>query len=64
MVDPGLSAQQNATNMLNNKYGPGNWKPGPGSEFSRIVKWLIRSGILGLVSSWLNTDNGHIVEEY
>ena len=41
-VDTNLSPQQNATNMLNNKYGVGNWKKGPGSEFSRIVKWIQR----------------------
>ena len=42
MYDPSLTPQQNATNMLNEKYGPGNWKTGPGSEFSKIVKWIFR----------------------
>ncbi len=46
MVNKDLSAQQNAKNLLNEKYGPGNWKKGPGTEFNQIVKWLIRSGIL------------------
>ena len=41
-VDPNLSPQQNATRMLNDKYGIGNWKKGPGSEFSQIVKWIQR----------------------
>ena len=43
MIDKSLSAQQNATNILNNKYGVGNWKTGPSSEFSKIIKWIIRS---------------------
>lgn len=46
MIDSNLSAQQNARNLLNEKYGPGNWGKGPNSEFNWIVKWLIRSGIL------------------
>ena len=42
-VDPDLSAQQNASKMLNEKYGAGNWKKGPGTEFNQIVKWITRS---------------------
>ena len=41
MIDKGLSAQQNAKNLLNEKYGPGNWGKGPNTEFNWIVKWLI-----------------------
>lgn len=29
--------------MLDNKYGSGGWKPGPGSEYNKIVKWITRS---------------------
>ena len=43
MVDFEKSPQQNAADMLNNKYGPGNWKEGPGSEFSKIKKWIART---------------------
>lgn len=43
MVNPSLSAQQNATNMMNSKYGIGKWKTGPGTEFNKIVKWIQRS---------------------
>jgi RHS repeat-associated protein len=42
MVDPNKSAQQNARDMLNNKYGPGKWGTGAGTEYSKLVKWIIR----------------------
>ena len=42
MVDRNLSAQQNARNILNHKYGSGAWKQGPGTEYNQIVKWIIR----------------------
>ena len=41
-IDPNLSAQQNAQNMMNDKYGIGNWKPGAKSEYNQIVKWIQR----------------------
>ncbi len=28
-----------AERLLDNKYGPGNYPTGPGSEFSKIKKW-------------------------
>ena len=46
MIDPSLSAKQNATNILNAKYGAGNWSKGAAKEFNQIVKWLTRN--LGL----------------
>ena len=46
MVDPTETAHQNATRILNDKYGIEGWKVGPRSEYNIIVKWLIRS--LGL----------------
>jgi len=42
MVDPNLTAQQNATRIMNNKYGSGNWN-NSNPEFSKIVKWIQRS---------------------
>lgn len=42
LIDPNKSAQQNAKNILDSKYGPGNWKKGSTSEFNRIVKWIHR----------------------
>ena len=42
MIDPNKSAQQNATEILNSKYGQGAWKTGPKSEFNQIVKWIQR----------------------
>ena len=42
MVDPNKSAQQNAFDILNNKYGKGNWKKGPTTEYNKIVKWITR----------------------
>ena len=41
-VDLGKSSQQNATDLLNNKYGSGNWGKGPRTEFNQIVKWIDR----------------------
>jgi hypothetical protein len=41
---PGETPQQAAKRMLDEKYGEDNWKKGPGSEFSKIVKYLQRSG--------------------
>jgi len=41
-VDLGKSAHENATELLNNKYGVGNWRKGPGSEYNIIVKWINR----------------------
>ena len=43
MVDPNLSAQENATNIMNEKWGIGNWKKGPKTEYNQIVKWITRS---------------------
>ena len=40
MIDPNLTPQQNATNILNNKYGQGNWKTGPKTEYNTIKKWM------------------------
>ena len=47
MVDNEKTAQENATDMLNDKYGIGNWKRGAGSEYSKIVKWIIRTVFYG-----------------
>ena len=59
MVDNGLSADENARRLLNNKYGKGNWNPGPGSEFNKIKKWLTRDlGLRSIIKSddYSNTD--------
>lgn len=37
------TAQKNATDLLNKKYGLNNWGKGPNSEFNKIVKWLQRA---------------------
>ena len=42
MVNPNLSAQENARRILNNKFGVNNWKMGPGSDYNKIVKWINR----------------------
>lgn len=42
MVDPNKTAQQNAKDILDWKYGPGNWQKGPGTEYNKIVKWIER----------------------
>ncbi|MEL6339150.1 MAG: RHS repeat-associated core domain-containing protein [Myxococcota bacterium] len=37
------SGKDFAKRLLDGKYGPGNWKRGPGSEFNKIKKWGDRS---------------------
>lgn len=37
------TADQNATDVLNKKYGKGNWSKGPKTEYNQIKKWLQRS---------------------
>jgi RHS repeat-associated protein len=39
----GESGKEFATRLLNEKYGQGNWKSGPGTEFNQIQKWADRS---------------------
>lgn len=51
-LDPSKTAQQNATGILNGKYGAGNWAKGPKSEFNQIVKWISR-GLKLLVIGWI-----------
>jgi len=41
--DSKKSADRNARDILDKKYGKGKWKSGPDSEFSKIKKWLQRS---------------------
>ena len=47
MVDHLTTAQQNATDILNWKYGKGNWFKGPGTEYNKIVKWIVRKLFFG-----------------
>lgn len=42
MLDHNLSAQENAKNILNSKYGTRTWPKGSKSEFNQIVKWIHR----------------------
>jgi uncharacterized membrane protein len=58
MEDQSLSAQDNATKMLNEKYGIGQWnKPPRKSEYSQIIKWLIRSNVIKQVINSLSEEN-------
>jgi uncharacterized membrane protein len=58
MEDQSLSAQDNATKMLNEKYGIGQWnKPPRKSEYGQIIKWLIRSNVLKQVINSLSEEN-------
>lgn len=52
-VDLNKTAQQNATELLNNKFGEGNWRKGAGSDFNQIVKWINRSF---RIFSWMLLD--------
>ena len=57
-VDPSLSANENATKMLNNKYGVGNWKKGPGTEHNQIKKWIDRGIKLFVLYTFNKTKDG------
>jgi RHS repeat-associated protein len=39
----GETGDQFARRLLNEKYGPGNWKPGPTSEYSKLKKYAERA---------------------
>ena len=41
--NPDKSADWNARNVLNQKYGKGNWSDKTNTEYSKIKKWLQRS---------------------
>lgn len=43
--DPNEDCHAFATEILNDKYGYGNWRRGPGSEYSKIVKACQRGGL-------------------
>ena len=55
MLDSNLSAQENAKRILDNKYGPGNWKKGPGTDYNKIVKWITRNCSIYEVPSNINS---------
>ena len=42
MVNQNKTAQQNAKDILDQKYGRGNWRKGPKEEYNRIIKWIER----------------------
>ena len=48
MINPNQTPQQNATRILNNRYGVGKWPKGPGSEYNQIVKWITRCLKIGV----------------
>ena len=64
MVDPSLPAEENARRLLNKRYGPGNWKKGPGSEFNQIKKWLTRALNLKSLAPGDSNDDNIIVDEW
>ncbi|WP_426729825.1 hypothetical protein, partial [Pseudomonas aeruginosa] len=41
----GESGKDFAKRIMDQKYGKGNWKDGPGSEYNQIKKWGDRSFI-------------------
>ena len=57
MISKSLSAQQNARIIMNNKWGPGNWNKGPGSDYNRIVKWITRGELLRNTVNFFNDEN-------
>ena len=39
---PKQKCQDFAKQLLNAKYGAGNWQKGPGTEYNKIIKWCQR----------------------
>ncbi|MFA5035622.1 MAG: hypothetical protein WC479_00395 [Candidatus Izemoplasmatales bacterium] len=56
MLDKSLTAEENATNMMNNQWGKGNWGKGPKTDYYKIFKWITRGELLKQV---INTFNGY-----
>jgi len=56
MLDKSLTAEENATNMMNNQWGKGNWGKGPKTDYNKIFKWITRGELLKQV---INTFNGY-----
>ena len=57
-VDLSKSAQENATDLLNKKFGKGNWGKGPTSDFNQIVKWINRClKVLTLIISKMELED-------
>lgn len=57
-VDLNQSSQKNATDILNNKYGSGNWNKGPRTEYNQIVKWIdkgLKAFVLVIID-WILED--------
>jgi len=57
MIDKSITAQQNARNVMNNKWGSGNWNKGPGSDYNKIVKWITRGELLRVTINFLKDEN-------
>ncbi len=63
-IDKNLTAQLNAKNIMNSKFGSGKWPKGPGSDYNKIVKWITRSGLLKGISYVIDKSNPNIVFDF
>ena len=64
LVDPGLSAQENARRMLDDKYGKGGWKKGADTEYNKIVKWITRSLNVVYVPSPIDSSGHFFYDDF
>ena len=68
MINRNETAQENASRMMNEKYGKNNWTkksnnpsmPGKYSDYSKIVKWIQRGGYLNGVISFFDYEKTDI----
>lgn len=62
MLDKSLTAEENATNMMNNQWGKGNWGKGPKTDYNKTLKWITRGELLKqVINSFDGYDDDYIL---
>ena len=52
-IDPEKSSKENAKDILDRMFGPGNWNKGPGSDYNKIKKWIERGLFILIIDALL-----------